>query len=255
MRTAWVAVLCASGVAAAPLDSFLPAVPGVVASGGEIGSIEVVASVADCASACVSQPSCISFNVQDDSAFATCGIKGECYAPNTTSCPAVLGLMCYGGTFSAVEFASYGSPTTLPGTCSWARNASCDAPSSAAVVAAACINKSACSIEVGVSTFGPVSRAQGSGQLLRVLHLMPALLQDPCPGVYKFLAVKLAGSCSAPPPDVLLCQLNGYARNYSLSQVDNSSSAAYYQRIQPRNDSHVVQVRQLRSPAARALPT
>lgn len=127
--------------------------------------------------------------------------------------------MCYGGTFSSVEFASYGTPTTEAGTCTWAHNASCDAPTSVAVVAAACVNKSACSIEVGVSTFG----------------------QDPCPGVYKFLAASLAGSCSPPPADVLLCQLNGYARNYSLSQVANASSAAYYQRIQPRNDSRFSQ--------------
>jgi hypothetical protein len=206
--------------AGASLDSFLPPQPGVYAIGGELGGPQIISSPDDCAASCLDNPSCISFNVQSGASFGTCGIRGECYAPNASSCPAILGLSCYGGAFSAVNFASYGTPQTLPGTCTWQKNASCDAPSSVDVISAACLGKSACAIEVGVSTFGP----------------------DPCPGVYKFLAVSLSGNCSPPPPNASLCQLNGYARNYTLSNGSSPSAAAYYQRLQPRNDSRIVQV-------------
>jgi hypothetical protein len=131
----------------------------------------------------------------------------------------VLRFGCYGGTFSSVAFAAYGTPSTLPGTCAWAHNASCDAPTAAAVFAAACVGKSSCSVEVSVATFGA----------------------DPCGGVYKFAAASLTGSCSTPPPNALLCGLNGYARDYAIATGGNASALQYYQRLQPRNDAPVVQ--------------
>jgi hypothetical protein len=84
------------------------------------------------------------------------------------------------------------------------------------VVARACVGKSACAIEVGVSTFG----------------------QDPCQGVYKFLAVALAGqNCSAQPPGGLFCQLSGYSRTYAIG----AANGTYYQRLQPRDDTPYTQ--------------
>jgi hypothetical protein len=221
MRNLVATLACAGVVLAAPLDSFLPPTPGF-ATGGELGAAFAVTGVDECATACLAAPggACISFSVEGAGAFQTCGIRGECYAPNATSCPAVLTFGCYEGVFSAVQFASYGTPTTVGSGCSaWAKNASCDAPSSAAVVAAACVGRSSCSVEVGVATFGA----------------------DPCPGVYKFLAASLVGNCSAPPPDALRCQLSGYARDYTINAVANATAAQYFQRLAPRNDAPAVQ--------------
>jgi len=103
-----------------------------------------------------------------------CASKGE----NTN-----LTLTCVGadgkpgpGTFKRVVFASYGGD--MGGSCSsgWAPNATCSAPSSAAVVTAACVGKSQCTIPVTNGAFGG----------------------DPCVDVVKTLAVVLAGDCYAP---------------------------------------------------------
>ena len=150
---------------------------------------------------------------------ATCGIKGECYAPNKTSCPATLVLSCGTGTFTGVKFASYGTPLTGAGNCSFSAGA-CDAPSSAAVVAAACVGRSACAIDVGVSTFGP----------------------DPCGGVYKFLAVEMEGAC-APAPAGALCALSTYSRTFRHVNASGTGQS-YYQKLMPRNDA----------PAPRTIP-
>ena len=214
------AALLLARACASPLDSFLP--PSAAStSGGSLGAAVPVPDVATCAGACLSSASCIAFSVAPAGAVRTCGIVGECYAPNATSCPATLTLSCFGGTFTAVEFASFGSPATTGSGCSaWSRNPACDAPSSEAVVAAACVGQSACSIEVGVSAFG----------------------SDPCAGTYKFLAASLtAVNCSTPPPGALMCQLSTYARNFNIIAAANLSTSAYYQRLQPRNDSRVVQ--------------
>ena len=89
-----------------------------------------------------------------------------------------LTLKCIGGTFTSVAFASYGRPT---GGCAAsgpppARNATCDAPASAAVVAARCVGKAACTIQVNTTTFGGA---------------------DPCPLVVKELIAALDGTCAA----------------------------------------------------------
>jgi hypothetical protein len=203
-------------------DSYLPPQQGTFASGGELGAPILVNYISDCESACTSNPSCISFSILSDKIYQSCGIQGECYAPNTTSCPSQLSFMCYNGIFSSVTFASYGTPITNGPGCSWSKNASCDASTSYQVVNSACVGKSACSIEVGVSTFGT----------------------DPCPGVYKFLAVELLGNCSIPPPGEQLCQLNTYSRVYTVNKGggNTSSSALYYQKLMPRNDTQISQV-------------
>ena len=116
-----------------------------------------------------------------------------------------------------------GTPRVLPGSCAYAANASCNAPSSAAVLAAACVGRSLCSVEVSVATFS----------------------NDPCPGVYKFFAASLAGNCSAAPPGAgLSCQLNGYDRVYTVVNTSGirNSSFQYYQRLQPRDDTPYTQV-------------
>ena len=222
LGAALAAASAAAGAAAAssPFDSFLAPVAGSFATGGELAPIAPVASAEACAAACLADDACISFSLMSGAAaFQTCGIAGECYAPNASSCPATLRFGCYGGTFSGVAFAAYGTPSTLPGQCSWAHNASCDAPSAAAVFAAACVGKSACSVEISVATFGA----------------------DPCGGVYKFAAASLTGSCATPPPGALLCGLNGYARDYTVSAGGNASALQYYQRLQLRNDAPATQ--------------
>lgn len=80
-------------------------------------------------------------------------------------------------TFDAVAFASFGTPG---GSCAagLAVNASCNAPSSTSVVAAACVGKPACSLPATVAAFGGT---------------------DPCYDVVKRLSVALTGSrCAAP---------------------------------------------------------
>ena len=90
---------------------------------------------------------------------------------------AVLNLACKGGgTFSSVAFVSFGTPTGgCTGAVAPAVNATCDAAAAAAFVAAACVGKSACSIPVEVSKFGP----------------------DPCFDVPKHMIVALDGDCAA----------------------------------------------------------
>jgi len=86
-----------------------------------------------------------------------------------------LTLTCAGGTFSNVVFASFGAPM---GTCTagFAANATCNAPSSVAVVRAACVGKASCTISATNANFGG----------------------DPCFDVVKSLAVALSGSCTVP---------------------------------------------------------
>ena len=128
-------------------------------------------------------------------------------------------LSCGAGTFTGVKFASYGTPLTGAGNCSYTVGA-CNAPSSAAVVGAACVGRSTCAIDVGVGTFGP----------------------DPCSGVYKFLAVQMEGAC-APAPAGALCALSTYSRTFRHVNASGTGQA-YYQRLMPRNDA----------PAPRAIP-
>jgi hypothetical protein len=92
-----------------------------------------------------------------------CGVAGEADKVLTLTCGS-------GAAFTGVAFASYGTPT---GTCAGglAVNPACHANTSAAVVAAACVGKSACSIPVTNDAFGG----------------------DPCFDVVKTLAVSLAG--------------------------------------------------------------
>jgi hypothetical protein len=67
-------------------------------------------------------------------------------APVTLSCPAG------GGVFTNVIFASFGTPT---GSCgSGFQLGSCNALNSTAIVSAACLNKSTCTIDVADSLFG-----------------------------------------------------------------------------------------------------
>jgi hypothetical protein len=88
------------------------------------------------------------------------------------SYPNTLTLACAtpGSTISSVQFASYGRP--LGGCGAWSPNASCAAANASAVVAAACLGRSQCSVAADTATWG-----------------------DPCLNEWKFLAVEAV--CSA----------------------------------------------------------
>ena len=136
--------LCVARTAfASPLNSFQPPQPSFAASGGELGAPFVVVDIATCATKCLADPNCISFNVL--SGEASCGRVRECWNGNPSTCPSDLLLVCPNGTFSAVKFASYGDPTAASGECAFEKG-KCDAENSSAVVAAACIGRSACVI-------------------------------------------------------------------------------------------------------------
>ena len=203
-----------------PLDAFLPPVAATIASGGDLSPSFVVDSIADCASACLSNATCISFNTDSSQQpqTQTCGIVGECYAPNATSCPSYLTLSCVGGVFSSVLFASYGEPLVQPGHQCGFSEGTCNAPTAAAVIAAACVNRSWCSIDAQLATFGGV---------------------DPCVGQYKFVAASLRGNCTdaPPPPGHLMCTLSGSSQTYALTGA--GVNASYWLRIAPRNDTAV----------------
>lgn len=105
-----------------------------------------------------------------DSSQALCGLVSENAAsPNGTS----LTFSCQGGAFTRVAFASFGTPTGSA--CPYAIDRTCHSNRSAAVVAARCVGRSACSIPATDALFG-----------------------DPCPGRHKYLAVQLLGPCSTP---------------------------------------------------------
>lgn len=76
------------------------------------------------------------------------------------------------GLFTGVAFASFGTPTgSCPGPFA---KSSCDAASSATVIAAACVGKSSCNISVTNGMFGG----------------------DPCPDTLKHLSVLMQGDCA-----------------------------------------------------------
>lgn len=216
---ALLATLLCGCAAADPSGSFLPPQVNASASGGELAPATLVTSADECALACLADPQCVSFNVGPPIPAKSCGHVHECW--NASTCPSVLSLSCPGGVFTAVEFASYGNPTAVAGkTCAFVQGA-CNAPTSVAVVTAACVGKSSCSIPATTGEFGG---------------------QDPCTGVPKRLAVSLAGAgcSSAPPPaGTLQCQTNGHSRIYTVAP--SAPGTAYYQRLQPRNDSRFVQ--------------
>jgi len=200
------------------LDSFLSPQESITASGGNLGDDFPVTNADECATACLSNSSCISFNLGNvqQPPTKTCGIVEECYAPNRTSCPSLLSLSCVGGIFTSVDFASYGLPIIEPGVCSFNVTPTCNAPTARAVFESACLYKSFCTIDAQLSTFGV----------------------DPCQGVVKFVAASLTGNCTndPPPPSQLMCQLSSYSRTYTLQ---SSTNVSYYQRIQIRNDSQI----------------
>ena len=206
---------------AGPLDSFLSPLPSQLAQGGDLATFPA-ADAASCAAACLANSSCISFNYALGAAHSlkTCGIVGDCYAPNASSCPSYLTLSCPGGVFTEVEFAAYGLPIVgSSGPCDFSLPpGTCNNPSAAGVFEAACVGQSTCTIDATLSTFG----------------------SDPCPGVYKFIAARLAGeNCSSAPqpPAPAQCTLSGYSQGYTLAPAANTTS--YYQRLLPRNDSRV----------------
>jgi hypothetical protein len=89
----------------------------------------------------------------------------------------VLTLTCVGGQFSAVAFASYGTPSgACYGDAPPSVNSTCNAPDSAAVVEQLCVGKSQCAIGVNTTTFGGT---------------------DPCLNTRKSLTAALVGSCVA----------------------------------------------------------
>ena len=101
-------------------------------------------------------------------------VTGGGPAPTSPFCGSVLNLQelnlyCESGVISAIQFASYGTPT---GSCgSWVRNPACDEANSTAVVAQACVGKAACSVVAGPPNWG-----------------------DPCYGTVKYLDVQ--ATCS-----------------------------------------------------------
>jgi hypothetical protein len=202
---------------AQPLSNFLPPQLGTYVRGADLGSPFFAADTSACATACLGNASCVAFTLAPPLALKLCGIEGECYAPNASSCPAALTLACPGGTFTSVLFASYGEPQCGAEACAFSASANCSAPTSAAVVAQACLGKEWCSIPVSVDTFGA----------------------DPCQGRYKFLAASLAGAgCSPVAPGGATCQLSQYSRTFDLAPGGNRSM---YQRLQPRNDAPYTQ--------------
>jgi hypothetical protein len=87
-------------------------------------------------------------------AAALVGTEGpaalSCVANSAENAP--VAFSCPGGNFTAVTFASFGTPT---GSCSTGFAAgTCNAATSAAVVAAACVGRASCSIDVTDATFG-----------------------------------------------------------------------------------------------------
>lgn len=111
-----------------------------------------------------------------DTATGIVATAWDAAPPNTGTCVVVpehanATLACLGGgSFTAVSFASFGTPTgACPSTLAYS---SCNANTSMAVAAAACVGKSSCSIAASDTVFG-----------------------DPCPNVPKSLAVSLAGPC------------------------------------------------------------
>lgn len=197
-----------------PITGFAPPTNGT-ATGGDLGDAFAVDGAADCAAACVANSSCIAFTLLPPLVMKTCGIIGECYAPNASSCPATLSLACPGGVFTAVTFAQFGLPLCGSGECAFSANPACAAPTSADVVARACVGKERCSIPVQASTFGP----------------------DPCQGHYKFLAASLAGTgCGSAPPGGPQCQLSQYSRTFALL-AGGDADGTYYQKLQPRDDT------------------
>jgi hypothetical protein len=208
----------ATGALSDPLLSFLPPVSSTVAQNADLETFPV-ASVADCASACLANASCVSFNYVQAApqALKTCGIAGDCYAPNASSCPSYMTLSCPQGTFTEVLFASYGLPVVgSNGPCDFSLPpGACNSPSAVGVFEQACVGKSTCTIDCTLSTFG----------------------EDPCQGTYKFIAAILKGvNCSSAPqpPPPMLCTLSSYSRGYALV---GGTNASYYLRLQPRNDS------------------
>ena len=206
---------------ASQLSSFLPPLADTFATGGDLLPAFPTPGARDCASACLANPLCLSFNVAPVPPPAgPCGIREECWAGNASSCPSTLRLACPGGgSFTGVAFASYGLPTIVDAPCGFAATPSCDAPGVAALVAAACVGKPACELDVTLAALGGV---------------------DPCQGRVKFLAVAMAGPCGAPPPPppgaALQCTLSGASRLYALAAMRNAS---YFQRLLPRNDTRV----------------
>jgi hypothetical protein len=199
-----------------PIAGFAPPASDTLATGGDLGASFSVADAPACAAACLANASCVAFTLLPPLALKTCGIIGECYAPNASSCPATLALACPGGVFTSVLFAQYGLPTCGAGECAFTTNASsCNAPTSADVVASACVGKDRCAIAVDVRTFGA----------------------DPCPGVYKFLAASLAGTgCGSAPPGGPTCQLSQYSRTFAVASA-GGGGGTYYQRLMPRDDT------------------
>lgn len=219
-------LLCAAAArsfagVASELASFLAPVASRTATGGDLGAPFPVAGPDDCATACLADDHCISFNLDTSQQLPTrlCGIKEECWAPNASSCPSTLSFSCVGGVFSGVDFASYGLPVVISPepNCAFSKTPACDAPTSAAVFEAACLNKSQCSVDVELATFGG---------------------DDPCEGRVKFAAAILRGNCTnnPPPPSQPSCTLSGRSRIYALGVAPGVS---YYQRLLPRNDSRI----------------
>jgi len=213
----------AAAARAGPLASFAAPVADTRAAGAALGAPFPVASAAACAAACLANASCVALSVGAAAPAppaSRCGIREECWAGNASSCPSVLELACPGGAFARVDFASYGRPRVTADGCVFERDAACDAPGVAALVAAACVGRAACALDVELAALGGV---------------------DPCVGSVKFLAVALAGACGPPPPPpppgAVECALAAYSRSFALARAPG---VAYYLRLRARNDAPLV---------------
>ena len=89
-----------------PLPGFAPPQPSAAATGGDLGAPFPAPDASACAQACLANSSCMAFTLAPPLQLKLCGIQGECYAPNSSSCPSTLTLACPGGAFTAVTFAS-----------------------------------------------------------------------------------------------------------------------------------------------------
>jgi hypothetical protein len=214
----------AAAAAAGPLAAFAAPQNDTEVAGAALGAPFAVASAAACAAACLGNASCVAISVgarAPPPPASRCGIREECWAGNASSCPSVLSLACAGGVFSRVAFASYGLPRVdAGGGCNFTADAACDARGVAAIVAAACVGKAACALDVELAALGGI---------------------DPCVGHVKFLAVALEGACGAPPPPPppgsLTCALAAYSRAFALA---SAPGLAYYLRLMPRDDAPLV---------------
>lgn len=151
------AVVSADYVIGAPTQASAPTftpAPGAYATAQSVSLASTTAGATLRYTTNNTDPTC-----SDSSGTTVCATADEGNSA-TVSCPS--------GTITAVSFASYGTPT---GTCGAFTAGSCSASTSSSVVTDQCVGRASCTVAASNSVFG-----------------------DPCPNVYKKIAI--AATCS-----------------------------------------------------------